>query len=202
MRQQWINAIPSKLRTSSKIIYICSVHREGWNDNPDCLQFMWTIRRLLFLNNVTASINANCINDDTAIPVILKYNKKNNVKFDDFDFIDYKPIEEIVEAIDNVKISLIQQNILYYISSCIVKNLCKVIKCDNCIQILISNNKNNEHIYYIQASSESSFLNFVNRGKLYIPSLAVYKIVLFAKKVFRAELNINSTLTQNILNQI
>jgi len=129
----------------------------------------------LFLNNVKSSISANCIDDNTAMPAIFKCKNKTKENSEAFDCNDFKRITNIIQAMENINISFIQQNILYYISGYIVRGLIKKIKCDDCIAILTNtNNKTYEHNYCSEIYSESSFMKFINRGKLYLPSAVVY----------------------------
>ena len=48
-----------------ELFFSCIRSPGGWNDNPNSLQFMWTMRKLLFRNTVSPSINGNCIIDNT-----------------------------------------------------------------------------------------------------------------------------------------
>jgi hypothetical protein len=37
------------------------VPEEGWNNNPNCLQMKYALRKMLMWNSITASKNANCV---------------------------------------------------------------------------------------------------------------------------------------------
>jgi len=104
-----------------ELFFSCVKARGGWNNNPDCLEFIWILQKLFFTNSVTASVNANCIDDDTAIPAILKCNNKAKASSKTFDFIDPKHVEQIFETMNIIDISFIHQNVLFYVSGYIAK---------------------------------------------------------------------------------
>lgn len=103
---------------------------------------------------------------------------------------------------ENINISFIQQNILYYISGYIVNGLIKKIKCVDCITILTNTNITYEHNYCSEPYSESSFMKFINRGKLNLPSKVVHNILLFVEKAFEAELNVQPVNANNFKTNI
>lgn len=134
-----------------------------------------------------------------ALVIILRclpfYNAKVKPKETEvFDHIDVKYTTNILEAVDNMNISFIQQNILYYIAGYIVKSLIKRITCNDCIHILThTNNITFEHTYCSEIVPASSFMKFINRGKLCVPSTVVYNIIQYVEKVFKAELHNGNT---------
>ena len=44
-----------------ELLFSCTRARGGWNNNPNCLQFKYALRKMLIRNAITASKNANCV---------------------------------------------------------------------------------------------------------------------------------------------
>ena len=44
-----------------ELLFSCIRSRGGWNNNPNCLQLKYSLRKMLMRNAVTASKNANCV---------------------------------------------------------------------------------------------------------------------------------------------
>ena len=91
-------------------VFSCVRSRGGWNDNPNCLQFMWALRKLLVRNTVTPSINANCMIHTTASPTILEFRTAKrtvvepNINSDD----EHKKIFELISRMDRIELSSFQ----------------------------------------------------------------------------------------------
>lgn len=59
-------------------LYFCCIRsRGGWNNNPSVLEALWSIRRLLYRNSITPSINANCLFDYYDANPIFQFRSKN-----------------------------------------------------------------------------------------------------------------------------
>ena len=44
-----------------ELLFSCIRSRGGWNNNPNCSQLKYSLRKMLMRNAVTASKNANCV---------------------------------------------------------------------------------------------------------------------------------------------
>ncbi|EFN64884.1 THAP domain-containing protein 9, partial [Camponotus floridanus] len=124
-----------------ELFFSCIRGRGGWNDNPNVLQFKWALRQLLFRNSVRASFNANCLGDTYEVPAILKFRTpKRTIHDDNCININEEELQALSNSIDNVNLSFLQQNILYYITGSIIRTLLTEIHCHHCINILIERN--------------------------------------------------------------
>jgi hypothetical protein len=47
-----------------ELYFSCIRSRGGWNNNPNIMQVLWSIRQLLYRNSVIPSINANCLSEN------------------------------------------------------------------------------------------------------------------------------------------
>lgn len=128
-------------------LYFCCIRsRGGWNNNPTILQILWSIRRLLYRNSVTASINANCLTDaDNETVSILEFrSKKRNIIESEQSNNDIY-IEKLVERLESINLSCYQENILFYITGYIVDQFIKNCTCIHCTEIVIS--RKSDHNY-------------------------------------------------------
>jgi len=147
-----------------ELFFSCIRRRGGWNDNPNVLQFKWALRQLMFGNNVCASINANCIGDTTETDSILQFrqSKRNTYNYDTYQ--NSQELEALLNIVNSINLSYIQENILYYISGTIIRTLLKEIHCQHCVNILIEKNAPCNHNYTVNIKKYNSFTTFVNRG--------------------------------------
>lgn len=196
-----------------ELTFSCIRQRGGWNNNPNCLQLKWSLRQLLFRNSVKPSSNANCSTDEyyESIPVL--ESRKHEESMINSDTIvessneNESHLEHLSDLMNSDNISSLQQNILYYITGCIVRTLLLKIKCEYCHKFLLKDTYNDiEHCYAKddkELNKYSTFSTFVNRGKLCFPSDIAYKIILTGEKAFLNEIhcgNINmSFLKRNII---
>jgi hypothetical protein len=44
-----------------ELLFSCIRAQGGWNNNPNCLQLKYAMRKMLLRNTITASKNANCL---------------------------------------------------------------------------------------------------------------------------------------------
>lgn len=182
-------------------LYFCCIRsRGGWNNNPSVMQALWTIRRLLFQNSITASKNANCSHDDyDSNPIFTFRSKKRDINLNkDIEEIETKnddmDLIQLLKALQNIELNIYQENILYYIAGHIVKTFLDKCICNHCRQLVLYVS-NKEHNYTaLNYNHYSTFLNIVNRGKLYEPSKAIFEILKFSEKSFKAQINIKGRL--------
>ena len=45
-----------------ELLFSCIRSKGGWNNNPNCLQLKYALRKMLMQNAITASKNANSVN--------------------------------------------------------------------------------------------------------------------------------------------
>ena len=173
-----------------EILFSCIRARGGWNNNPNSLQLKYALRRMLFGNSVTASVNANCqVFDDTVVIPIFRTQKHaaplaedpNCPKDDEQD--THRMSELMNGLIKSNPHSEFVNNILEYISGCVVAKLMKKVKCPSCIANLTGSSPKppnlSEHDYFQPTANEPKpgFLHFLNNGKLQIPSKFVMDVI-------------------------
>ncbi len=64
-----------------ELLFSCIRSRGGWNNNPNCLQMKYALRKMLMRNAITASKNANCVDFtgcSTIIPIF--HTRKHQTK--------------------------------------------------------------------------------------------------------------------------
>lgn len=180
-----------------EILFSCIRSKGGWNNNPNCLQLKYAMRKMLLRNAVSASKNANCqtfTNDSTTI-IPFFHTKKHNAPL-----TETTPSENSSQAIPEfLSTQLINptseflSNVLFYISGFIVSKLLNKLTCPSCKRCLLSQFTTTvpEHDYcamnYCDVTSASTFTVFVNNGGLAIPSRSVYLVVEYAEKVFKCK---------------
>ena len=54
-----------------ELLFSCVRARGGWNNNPNCLQLKYALRKMLLRNAITASKNANCLSFETTSTSII-----------------------------------------------------------------------------------------------------------------------------------
>lgn len=171
-----------------ELYFCCLRSRCGFNNNPDIQQVLWAVRRLLYKNSIRPSLNANCLADDFESSPILEYRSRKRAICEDSSKDDSSDSDKLLDALNNINLSDYQENILYYITGYIISQFMKKCDCFHCHDILLLHVS--DHNYTVNSSNRASFITFVNRGKLCIPSDMAYEIVKFGEKVFKAELNV------------
>ncbi|CAB3997104.1 DNA transposase THAP9 [Paramuricea clavata] len=167
-----------------EILFSCIRARGGWNNNPNCLQLQYTLRRMLLRNSISASKYANCqiLDQHSVVPILHRRKHASPLKekpappvVDDEDNTDLSNMEYLQEA----EHSEFTMYVLHYICGYIVSKLAKSISCSQCIEeITASPNQSQErsdHDYCRRKSADdmydkaATFTNFVNRGGLHVP---------------------------------
>ena len=180
-----------------EILFSCIRSRGGWNNNPNCLQLKYALRKMLLRNAVSASKNANCqtlTNDSTTI-IPFFHTKKHNAPL-----TDTTPSENSTQTIPEFLCTQLinpttefLSNVLFYISGFVVSKLLNKLTCLSCKTCLLSQLTSTVlgHDYcamnYCDVTSASAFTLFVNNGGLMIPSRSVYLVVEYAEKVFKCK---------------
>jgi hypothetical protein len=183
-----------------ELLFSCIRARGGWNNNPNCLQLKYTLRRMLLNNSITASRNANCqiLDQHSVVPVLhtrkhhspLK-DKSTTVGDDHEDDSDAHTMMQHLQAAEHSEFTMY---VLHYICGFIVSKLEKRISCSQCIVAITESpsqsQERSDHDYCSKTSDNmydnaSTFTNFVNKGGLRIPSTLVLKVVSYAEQVFK-----------------
>lgn len=185
-----------------ELYFCCLRSRGGFNNNPDIQQFLWSVRRLLYKNFVTASLNANCLSDICGSAPIYEFRSNKRVRCENTvdDSIEFT--DEMLHVLNENNLSNYEENILYYISGYIVSKFVKTCNCSYCHEILLAPFKHRDHDYVNNSSDRTSFFTFINKGQLCIPSNIGYEIVKFAEKIFKAELHVGFMGCINLKNRM
>ncbi|XP_072939183.1 uncharacterized protein [Epargyreus clarus] len=182
-------AVPS---TSSTIYKNNSPHKETGVKHAGC-KFEDHISKTqcqgvvqTFRHSIQPSINANCVENGFETSHIFDFNKPKSL-FLPRDEPDYQEdVENVFQNLDAFHTSPYQENILYYITGYIVKQIFTRVSCEHCYNALVTlKNPPTDHSYSLIINKFNSFTSFVNRGKLYFPSVAAYKIVKYCDKIFQ-----------------
>ena len=130
----------------------------GWNNNPDCHQLQFIVRRFLAHAGMLSSNLGNC------------------VAFSD----EEDMVEDIFEEVELPELSTFSSNIVAYISGYVVKRLLTKITCCACRIQLIGDPRTSSDLV------ELCFLRLKNNGGLVLPASGVIKILSCAEKVLKA----------------
>ncbi|KAF2900482.1 hypothetical protein ILUMI_05701 [Ignelater luminosus] len=152
--------LPYKCFQDNIKLYFCCIRpRGGWNNNPNVLQALWWIRRLLYRNSVTPGINADCLFDDSeSVPIFKFRSAKRNVIEENQANNDIE-MEKLMLELENVEMSTYQENILFYITGYIVDLFMKTCTYTNCQDILTE--PKNDRVYSTPQLNHYSGINSV-----------------------------------------
>jgi hypothetical protein len=56
-----------------ELLFSCIRAQGGWNNNPNCLQLKYAMRKMLLRNTITASKNANCLTFSDSTTTIIPF---------------------------------------------------------------------------------------------------------------------------------
>lgn len=171
-----------------ELFFSCIRSRGGWNNNPNSLQLKWSLRQLLFRNSVSSSVNANCTNFTTYCTPTFEFRSEGRRKLEvSNDSQDMEEVNSLVKCLAKRNLTDFQENVIFYISGYIVRNLINLSTCTHCNEILLYKNKplNDDHSYVFSDESFKKFTNSVTRGGLVYSSSVIFKIISFAEKQFR-----------------
>ncbi|CAG9789006.1 unnamed protein product [Diatraea saccharalis] len=171
-----------------EMFFSCLRVAGGHNDNPSALQVKYAIRKLLFRNSVTPSVNANSFDADFQTSPVLEFksNKHECNSVFTTETNEEQQIEWLLNTVNGRNLSEYKNNILYYISGFIVKKFLEKSNCEHCNAALVSNENevSKEHSYTIDLNNYSAFTMFIDRGGLKYASKFVFLIVQYTEKVF------------------
>ncbi|KYN19749.1 THAP domain-containing protein 9, partial [Trachymyrmex cornetzi] len=149
---------------------------------------LWSVRRLLHRNSVEPSINSNCLSEGFELSPAFEFRKSTRAIQDvHCTDRDNRELKDLMMRLDHVELSYYQRNILYYIAGNIANKFVKKFQCSYCHEIVVASSHSKDHNYY---NSDSGFLDFVNRGRLKIPSKCIFELVIFCEKAFKAEITV------------
>lgn len=181
-----------------ELLFSCIRAKGGWNNNPNVMQFMSAMRRMVLGNAVTASKNANCrsYGDDAVIPFF--HTRKHATPLNDnstepnqvgTDTEDDGRLKRLINQVKFRQPSEFKANVLTYVAGLVVKKLLKKLKCTTCIESLMAGYNSSscsDHDYSRVTNQDKTIAltQFLNKGHLYIPSQLVISIVQYAEYVF------------------
>lgn len=123
------------------------------NDNPDTLQFMYTMRKLLFRKSVKPSINANCTDEDYEPSPILEFRSAkrspSTLQDSNSEQNETDKIDTLLQLIERTNVSDFRNNILYYISGYIVGKMLDKVTCEYCKAALLTKRNHEDHVYFV-----------------------------------------------------
>ena len=182
-----------------EVFFSCIRARNGWNNNPNSVQFQSSIKSMLFSNLVKASLEANCVQYDQAAhtPIFsLKWSKRQS------------PLKEIEIPLDDTNenpidinttssLSPFKHNVLYYISGYICHKIQSSITCAMyAFAILQYLPKSLEDHNYHLTDIVCKLTSRKNNGGLVFVSNGVYEIVKRCERLFTINvLNSHSKIT-------
>lgn len=174
-----------------EMFFSCLRAAGGHNDNPSALQVRYALRKLLFRNSVTPSINANCTSDDYETTPVLEFRNAERSIIDSpistpvQNDNEEHEIECLLQLVEATSLTEYKNNVLYYIAGYIVNKLLEKMSCRYCISALLSNKLiNKEHDYAVDINKHSSFTSFIDRGGLKHVSKFVFDVICYTEKVF------------------
>lgn len=97
-----------------------------------------------------------------------------------------------------------QDNIIYYISGYVVRRLFQVLRCAECKELItVPYMCRDDHTYCkMPVANPAAFTVKVNRGGLFHPSEAVFKIVQYTEKCFRSALVMFTLNSEHFYNRL
>ncbi|KAL4089536.1 hypothetical protein QTP88_024556 [Uroleucon formosanum] len=157
----------------------------GHNNNPNCLEFKNALKSILLHNSIKMS-SGNCALlspvEDSLFAIKLNYKKPKEQINDEIDYY------LLAEQCKNTFLSLITENVLYYISGYAVKTLLQNLKCEFCIRAILDTPSVHGHTYCKGDDNESirKFTFVKQRGGLKLPSDSVYKPIRLTETLFKS----------------
>ena len=133
-----------------ELLFSCIRSRGGWNNNPNCLQMKYALRKMLMRkmlmrNAITASKNANCVDFtecNTIIPLFhkRKHNKEAESKPEETTTQqeDSPEMDFMLRNLDQEQHSEFVSNVLYYIAGYIISQVINNTSCPSCKSCLVS----------------------------------------------------------------
>ena len=159
-----------------EILFSCIRQKGGWNNNPNCLQFQGSLRRLLIENFVSASKVANCTvpaGYTTSSLFQLKWSRScTYMMADDNSLSDEQETSELLSLLQ-VENSEYKSYMLFYIAGFVVRKLSKSIACEQCSVLLFhipAHGALYDHSYHL-TGPYAKFLTIKNKEGVTIPAV-------------------------------
>jgi hypothetical protein len=170
-----------------ELLFSCIRARSGSNNNPNSNQFKYALRKLLFRNSVTASSSANVVSfDSNPQCTIFNFRSEKRSLINVTEETDNdEALQIFCEFLDKKPLSDLAQNVLYYIAGFVVRHVSKNLNCEECLKILLFENKNLEHSYSNYGSKYMAFTRVVSRGGLIHVSPGVFLVIEYAEQCLR-----------------
>ncbi|KYN04403.1 THAP domain-containing protein 9 [Cyphomyrmex costatus] len=183
-----------------ELYFSCLRLRGGWNNNPNIMQVLWSVRRLFYRNSVEPSINSNCLSEGFELSPAFEFWKSTRALQDvNCTDRDNRELKNLMMRLEHVELSYYQRNILYYIAGNVTNKFMQKFQCSYCHKIVVASSHSKDHNYY---NFDSGFLDFVNRGKLKIPSKCIFETIIFCEKAFKTEITVGFNGNINFKNKI
>lgn len=166
-RKTFIGGLALAVKSIIEILFAKIRSRHGYNNNPNVLQFKYTMRQILMRNSIKCSKSMNCIEmDNDPVGAIFDIVWKDKSKENILSCVNIDESENVEEDFSTklllpTNLQIISENILYYIAGYIVKNL-RVDYLTYYNSLLREQNDHNYNYYGLF----SKFVDHVNRGGL------------------------------------
>jgi hypothetical protein len=177
-----------------ELLFGCIRGKNGFNNNPDFVQFKSSLRRLLVKNSIQASKNGNCVEfeaDSNTSIFDLKAKKAAappvEALGDDIDGpFDNTSLASILQKISEMHLSEFQEAIIGYIAGFIIRKIRKTISYATCFEALTEDCSVMDHAF--GAANVNPSLRLIakkQRGGLFVPSGPVIALIRDSEKAFR-----------------
>ena len=164
-------------------------HKCGWNNNPNVLQFMHALRRLLKRNSLKHRILGtelismmHCVSQ---MDYLVSLQSRISTKKPQLITMTMKRMnyswERMLIQLDHESSSELQDNVLYYISGFVVRALISKLKCKEYIGELLLDPSDPHALKVTDYLIHAKFTCFKQKGGLILPSPGVLKIVKVAE---------------------
>lgn len=172
-----------------ELFFGCIRAKGGWNNNPSTRSFKTAMKQMLAHSDIRDSGTGNCIPlEDITILHVTRNREQiinSSIPSELFDE-EAQRWDKIANVIhdhsyipDNRNISEFSSYIISYISGFVVKCLQKSLRCEDCINVLIS---------YDEMVKSCTLIRVKSRGNLKTPSSSIIKICNEAEKIIRLAL--------------
>ena len=170
-----------------EVFFSCVRGRNGWNNNPNSLQFQHSLQKMLFSREVKASLKANCVQyeHEAQTPLFtLKWSKHaaplNTIN------VERRNDEESSVLTDIERMSLYSDNVLYYMAGFVCRKMMSSMTCPSCALAITSHIP--QHLTEHKYSSSDNCAKLTerkNNGGLVFASNGIFQIVKICEQLFK-----------------
>lgn len=161
--------------------------RGGWNNNPNCLQFKWTLRAILLKNRIMPSKNANVSVEEPSSNELFKAKPSASVHHTNAN------MQKFAELLKEP--SEFHDHILHYLAGYIIRHVSSDCKCTQCCVALHKNTSDSAF------QSQSMLTTRKDRGGLIKPRDDVFQIVKTTDRLLRQDIASYLVVLINTLNK-